>query len=174
LDWKGFIEQSFRLLKKNGVLVFEEPFGDGYLLQAALIHFYRSLSNEAKSDAPKCLSSLKSSVEFYLRTVPDKQDMEDKHLFLAPEIMTLAQQVGFHFEFFPNSGFDSFARGANQPEKDDFMKNFLNNCRTNLQFPRSVVEGVRETFAEVGAYVDKIKRERDCAVSRGLFILRKP
>jgi ubiquinone/menaquinone biosynthesis C-methylase UbiE len=175
MDWRQFLRDAHRVLAPGGILAIEEPFAEGFLLQAILIHFH-----QIKSDAPPhdghaekwFVDYLRNSVASYLLSDPDKARKEDKHLFLAHELMTEAQDSGYHFQFFPNSGFEAFTDDG--VRKDRFVNSFLHNCRVNLGFPPELVERISREYKGLTGYLDPIERERDCIFSRGLFILRKP
>lgn len=175
-DWKRFLREARRVLNPGGSLLMEEPFAEGYLMQAALIHFYETLA-QSPANAPGgrdetwYANYLKNSVASYLLDLPEKAQMEDKHLFLAHEIMSEAQKIGFRFQFFPNSGLDSFTEHGS--ERDSFLKMFMHNCGVNLGFPTSMVERIAKQYTPVGNYLQQIIDCQPCLYSRGVFALQK-
>jgi len=176
LDWRQFLQQAHRALNPGGALVVEEPFAEGYMMQAALIHFYQGLAPSAEDDHHGrdqgwYANYLKNTVASYMIDVPNKAQMEDKHLFLAHEIMSEAQQIGFRFRFFANCGLDSF--GESGPQCDQFLKMFMHNCGVNLGFPPKMVERIGEQYAPVADYLQTMINQQPCLYSRGVFVLQR-
>jgi ubiquinone/menaquinone biosynthesis C-methylase UbiE len=174
LDWRQFLRDAHRTLRPGGVLLMEEPFAEGYLMQAALIHFMppSSASSPGGSHSDDWYAQyLKNSVASYILDRPDKASMEDKHLFLAHELMTEAQDLGFVFRFYPAMGLDSFAQDP--PQRDEFLPMLLHNCRVNLGFPEALVQCIADRFAAVGDYLKPMMQQRACLFSRGVFAMQK-
>jgi ubiquinone/menaquinone biosynthesis C-methylase UbiE len=173
-DWRQFLRESRRILSSGGFLILEEPFADGFLLQALLIHFHqvnvRSPLHQGRAEQ-WYVDFLRNTVSFYLLDSPEKKEKEDKHLFLAHELMTEAQNLGYRFQFFPNAGFEAFSESG--IKRDRFLDSLLHNCRVNLGFPPEMVSRIEREFQKLNDYLDPIQRQRDCLFSRGLFVMRK-
>jgi ubiquinone/menaquinone biosynthesis C-methylase UbiE len=173
-DWRQFLKETRRILSPGGFLLLEEPFAEGFLLQALLIHFDRvnPRSQHYQGHSEQWyIDYLRNCVSFYLLSSPEKAEKEDKHLFQAHEIMTEAQNLGYHFQFFPNAGFEAFSESG--IKQDRFLDSLLHNCRVNLRFPPEMVARLEAEFQTLSDYLDPIQRERQCLFSRGLFALRK-
>jgi SAM-dependent methyltransferase len=141
----AFIEHSARILVRGGILAFQEPCMEGFLLMGALIQFLPALADAAGvhlTEAQRAKIELfPAAMTFYARRDVDKSHAEDKHLFRVDELQRTGHRVGLEFSFVPNLPFDSSI--ANPP----FGKRpFLKFLRDYAQFCMSWDESLMNIF----------------------------
>lgn len=136
LDWERFIAEAAQCLRPGGVFVLEEPFADGYLLQAALAdQLLRSpapvddLTNEVRAD----LRFFVDTTYWYLRTGVDKELSEDKHVFPAHQLLEVCRVAGLEPVLYPNVGFEHGLDGTAR-EAGYFEAEFRHNLKVNFGF----------------------------------------
>ncbi len=175
LDWRAFIAHASALLVPGGVLVFEEPCADGYLLQAILMQSLRKrLQDFDCSDAVrKEIDFFISTIFWYLRTDVDKTNSEDKHLFQPTNVVGLAQDVGLRSRFYPNVGFEAVAEGQ-PPRATYFVDEFRHNLKVNFGFSAETLAVFETHVAPVCDELQTISGAANGPIIKGLFVFSKP
>jgi SAM-dependent methyltransferase len=179
LDVDEFIASAARALRPGGVLLCEEPFGEGFMLMGILAQFIPLVMAQAgrplREDQEKMLRVFGDTVRYYLRRDIDKSKAEDKHLFRADELMRIGGRHGLDTEFLPNFMFPHFLdHRPDGPAPFDaygYLKSYLRYC---MSFGPEIVEQFDALFAPYVQFV------RDCSAGwsgphfHGVFLWRKP
>lgn len=112
LDVDEFIANAARALKPGGVLTFEEPCLEGYILMGAMIQFLptaaRAAGKPLTEPQEQAVDLFVRTMAFYARRDLDKTQAEDKHLFRVDELMNTGARCGLTVEFKPNRAYESF------------------------------------------------------------------
>jgi ubiquinone/menaquinone biosynthesis C-methylase UbiE len=137
LDVDQFIANAARALKPGGVLTFEEPCLEGYLLMGAMVQFLPVAAAAAgkplTASQERTVDLFVRSMAYYSRRDLDKTKAEDKHLFRVDEIMKCGERNGLTVEFRANQAYESFVGGGagTGPRPISylgFMRGYLKYC----------------------------------------------
>jgi len=132
LDVPGFLRKSARTLRPGGILSFEEPCAEGYILMGALAGFLPALAGGALSeDQNRTVKVFTDAMRFYARPDVDKTDSEDKHVFRQAELQRAGTACGLDVELLPNVTYDDCAAGLPSTRKP---RSFLSFFRDYLKF----------------------------------------
>jgi SAM-dependent methyltransferase len=127
LDPDAFITQAGRVLVEGGVLAFQEPCMEGYVLMGVMMQFLPALAETAGVSIPASqrdkIELFSAAMTYYARRDVDKTEAEDKHLFRVDEVQRRGRSAGLDFSFFPNTSFDAAAL-ARAPGQRPFLKFF--------------------------------------------------
>lgn len=144
LDVDQFIRDAARALKPGGVLTFEEPCLEGYVLMGAMIQFLPTAARAAgKPLTEKQLEQVDlfiRTMAFYARRDLDKRQAEDKHLFRVDELMRTGAECGLSVEFRANRSYEAFA----EPEspRDSFVSYMRKLVTSPFEPPEKKREGL--------------------------------
>lgn len=134
LDVDAFIANAARALRPGGVLTFEEPCLEGYVLMGAMAQFLPILAKAAgkplSEDHLRHVDLFVRSMAFYARRDLDKSAAEDKHLFRVDELMRSGAACGLDFEFKANRTYESFLTDHAQDPAffERFMRSYVKYC----------------------------------------------
>src|ERR1700730_1046055 len=109
LDWEAFLGAAASLLRPGGVLTFEEPCADGFLLQAQMVNTARKQPGVADTLGPqvhKDLDLFLGMTFWYLRTGVDKHLSVDKDLLSVSMVDGLGRHPGLENTLYPNMGYE--------------------------------------------------------------------
>jgi ubiquinone/menaquinone biosynthesis C-methylase UbiE len=112
-DWRAFMRDAARTLRRGGTLVIQEPCREGNLMMAmaldvALSELWPKDAMLSSEDAQR-LQNCRDSIYFLADTRTVKVG-EDKHSFLANELATAADEAGFvRSVFYSNFHFQDLA-----------------------------------------------------------------
>jgi len=179
LDVEHFIASASRALKPGGILCFEEPCGEGFLLMGAMAQFIPALMAEAgKPLNPMQQQQVEQfcrTVEFYIRRDVDKSQAEDKQLFRVDELMSMGTRHGLVVEFLANLDFSRFSESTTPGEPvysfSRFFRMYLQYC---MNFGEDLINHIDETFAPYAKFVENANRGGGGPYMSGLFVCRKP
>jgi len=177
LDVSSFVETCSEKLAPNGLLVFEEPCHEGYVLMGAITQFIpvvlRSKGIELKDGWAEDVQRMTATMQFYARRDVDKSQLEDKHLFRADELMRIGANCGLDLEVFPNRTLPELGQpGANQPP--DYLHNFFcNYLQFCMSWDEELVALVREHMAGYFTYFEPLSKEDALPHCYGSFIYTK-
>jgi SAM-dependent methyltransferase len=136
LDVDGFIASAARALRPGGVLIFQEPCMEGFVLMGAMVQFLPDLAKAAgrpltESQQERALA-FAGSMAYYARRDVDKTTAEDKHIFRVDEVMRSGERSGLAVEFLANSTFEHFAVPREQRRPPDtftpFFRGYAQYC----------------------------------------------
>ena len=177
LDVEKFIKYSAKALSRNGVLVFQEPCREGYILMGAMAQFL-PLVLEKKSI--KLTEKQKYSIQifidtmkYYSRTDLDKTLAEDKHLFKVDEIMRITEKYNLKTDFYANMNFEDFSKNKTVIEKDHFSIFYFNYLKYYMSFDDELMSYFREYFAEYISFLEDISGNNNCPYLDGVFVCQK-
>jgi ubiquinone/menaquinone biosynthesis C-methylase UbiE len=139
----AFFQGCGRILRPGGLLVFEEPCYEGYLLMGAMTQFVPDLLR-AKGVAldPKHAHDIQVFVEgmrFYARRDVDKSLAEDKHLFRPDELMRLSQSNGMEMHLFPNRTFFDIDKRAEPLPAGYFEKFYFDYLKYSMSWDEELL-----------------------------------
>lgn len=174
LDWEGFLRQAARLLKPGGMLLLEEPFADGYLLQVALAELVRGLPELEPSISPQARAELERFCDitfWYLTTGIDKQAAEDKHVFGVAQLLTACRAAGLEPTHYPNRGLE----GGLQPrERDYFRSEFRHNLAGNFGFGEETLALFDRYLAPICERIAALDPDQCGPCVRAVVVARRP
>src|SRR5688572_13701216 len=178
LDVDRFIRDSARSLRPGGVLTFQEPCMEGYVLMGAMAQFMphaversgKKLTEPQASQVQQFVNTMK----FYARRDLDKSKAEDKHLFRVDELMTVGAACGLAVEFRPNTTFDAYASPAGQrPGPDAFTPFFRGYLKYCMSWDEGLVKLFDEHFAPYCRFIEDMKGRGGTPYLHGVFVCRK-
>jgi SAM-dependent methyltransferase len=127
LDIDRFFADCADSLSGGGILLFEEPCYEGYILMGAITQCMPEiLKGNGIALSEKQLADIQLFVEtmrFYARRDVDKSAAEDKHLFRTDELMRICERCGMRLEMFPNRVFDNI-RHRTKSLPEEYFENF--------------------------------------------------
>ncbi|HVS43810.1 MAG TPA: class I SAM-dependent methyltransferase [Candidatus Dormibacteraeota bacterium] len=175
LDWRGFLDTAARRLRPGGVLTFEEPCSDGYLLQMMLVDVLRRLPEVAESgeQVRRDLDFFVSTTKWYLSTGVDKAPSEDKHVFRVSEVVDVCRRAGLAVRFYPNLGYDALAT-RDEPVRTYFVDEFRHNLRVNFGFGEETMAMFERHLAPVCAGIADLSGLTMGPYVKGVFACRRP
>jgi ubiquinone/menaquinone biosynthesis C-methylase UbiE len=174
LDYREFLRQAFDLLRPGGIIAFQEPCAEGYILMGAIAQFIplvlekRGISLR-KSQLQK-ITNFVETMSFYARQDIDKTKAEDKHLFQVDEIMALGYDRGIKVQFYANCPFEVFAEPALASTKDKFRAFFMNYLRYGMSFDIALVELIDQHFGEYCDFINNETFQDNSPRLHGIFI----
>jgi ubiquinone/menaquinone biosynthesis C-methylase UbiE len=179
LDVDAFVASAARALRPGGVLLCEEPFGEGFLLMGTLAQFIPVVMAQAgrpmSEEDQKKINFFGDTVRFYTRRDLDKSKAEDKHLFRAEELMQIGRAHGLESEFLPNFMYPHFVNhdpdGPAPFEAYTYLKNYLRYC---MSFGADFVESFAEIFAPYARFIEECSAGWTGPHFHGVFLWRKP
>ena len=170
LDVNGFVAAASQALTPNGVLAFQEPCAEAFILMGGLAQFLPALAQS--SGRPLCDEDEASvrlfleTVAFYCRRDIDKSEAEDKHCFRVEDVASSAEAAGLGMKFFPGVGFE-----GGRPDT------FASQFRAYLKYCMSWREELLALFDEFllprASKIDEITAGGPPPPISGTFICRK-
>jgi ubiquinone/menaquinone biosynthesis C-methylase UbiE len=133
LHVEDFIAAAARALRPGGVLTFQEPCMEGYVLMGAMAQFLPELASAGGTELTPAqrekVELFANSMAFYSRRDVDKSAAEDKHLFRVDEIMAAGARCGLSVDFLPNTVYEAFENPARSHAPDAFGPFFRGYAR---------------------------------------------
>jgi ubiquinone/menaquinone biosynthesis C-methylase UbiE len=177
LDYSKFIEDAAMRLKGGGILTFQEPCLDGYVLMGVIAQFIQLVVNGAGAKLSnshfKQVQSFVDTMKFYARRDLDKSQAEDKHLFRVDEMMKIGSSSGLSVEFLPNITYDYFDAPADMRSDHvsfyAFFHDYLKYC---MSFDQTLMELIEKHFRNYCNYIEEISSSNS-PYMHGVFICRK-
>jgi predicted O-methyltransferase YrrM len=105
LDYKRFLSEAAVALKPGGLLIFQEPFSEGFLLMAMAAEVMLRFDTKLyvlKSDDRQKLHRMLEALYFQSNRRLAKEQHEDKHCFLTDELMSACAQSFSQVRFLRN------------------------------------------------------------------------
>ena len=176
LDWEAFLSAAASLLRPGGVLTFEEPCADGFLLQAQMVNTARKQPGVADTLGPqvhKDLDLFLGMTFWYLRTGVDKHLSEDKHVFSVSRLSGVCRDLGLETTFYPNMGYEMLET-ASQPAPSYFLDEFRHNFKVNFGFGDETMAFFEERVAPACAELADISGAVNGPCVKGVFVCKQP
>jgi ubiquinone/menaquinone biosynthesis C-methylase UbiE len=128
LDVEAFIAAAARALRPGGMLAFQEPCMEGFLLMGVMAQFLPALAKaEGMPLRPEQISQVEmfsETMAYYARRDLDKTAAEDKHLFRVDEVMKIGERCGLTVDFLPNMTYEMFSLQPKYRTAEDFTSFF--------------------------------------------------
>ena len=177
LHVEKFIRDSARALRSGGVLTFQEPCMEGYILMGAMIQFLPRLAEAAgdtvSPDQHKRIRLFADTMKYYARRDLDKTKAEDKHLFRVDELMAIGDGCGLAVEFRANTAYENFVNPGARPEPDAFTPFFRNYAKYCMSWDEGLMRLFDRHMLPSCAYVEECSRGGSGPYLHGVFICRK-
>jgi hypothetical protein len=162
----------------NGMLVFQEPCAEGYILMGAMAQFLplvlEKMEGKISARHIEQVRLFTDAMSFYARRDIDKAGAEDKHLFRVDEIMKSCASAGLEAEFFPNRAFERFYDPAMSPVGgDDFFAFFRDYLKYCMSFDEKLVELFERHFRKYCRFVEVLSEGGGGPYMHGVFLCRK-
>lgn len=186
LDWERLIGDAAAVLRPGGVLAFQEPCADGYVVMSAMAQFFplviereagflrhlglRRLTRRHREQVRLFIDS----VRFGARRDVDKAQAEDKHLFRVNEVVKAGKLVGLDFEFLPNTVFEDCVTGIPPPRRASsffgFFRDYLKYC---MSFDADLVARFERHFEPYCRVMEELSQTGDGPYMHGVFVGRR-
>lgn len=190
LDVNKFIEDASNSLNEGGVLVFEEPCVEGYVLMGAIAQFIpiviEKIGKHLTESQTQQVQGFVNTMKFYADRVIDKSQAEDKHLFRVDELIKTGERYGLSTTFYPNLSFDYFTQEKSvnyllakehaevrSPVPFSFSHFFFSYLKYCMQFDEALIELLTEHFKPYCSYIDQIARKGNAPYLTGVFVCQK-
>lgn len=174
----AFLSDAARTLVKGGVVAFEEPCAEGYVLMGTLAKFLPLLGETAGrklTDAQlSAVEVFTNAMRYYARKDVDKADGEDKHIFRFRELSSLGARVGLTVEFFPNVTFDDCATGRPSKEQPtSFFRFFHDYLKFCMSWDEELLGLVDERLLPYCEDLELLAKQGRGPEMHGVFVCRK-
>ncbi len=151
LDIPRFFHDCAELLGPGGLIVFEEPCYEGYLIMGAMTQFMPDiLKAHGVALSAKHLSDIQifvDAMKFYARRDLDKSECEDKHLFRPDELMRICDDHGLRLELFPNRTFGEL-HVRHEPLSERYFERFyFDYLKYSMSWDRELLD-IFERYAK--------------------------
>jgi len=172
----AFIRDAARALKPGGVLTFQEPCMEGYILMGALAQVLPALAAAAgkplTTEQAAQVKLFSDAMAFYTRRDVDKTTAEDKHLFRVDELMQTGQDCGLSVRFHANTTYDAFARSESAPPElfHSFFRAYAKHC---MAWGDELMTRFDELLAPYSKYVDGASAGGSGPYQHGVFVCVK-
>jgi ubiquinone/menaquinone biosynthesis C-methylase UbiE len=176
LDVDAFIASAARALKPGGVLTFEEPCLEGYVLMGAMAQFLPAVAKGAGTPLTEAqlghVDLFVRSMAFYARRDLDKSKAEDKHLFRVDELMRSGATCGVEFDFKSNRTYESFLGepGADPVFFERFFRSYVKYC---MSWPDDLMAVFDRNMPDFCKFVAESSRGGSGPYLHGVFVGRK-
>jgi ubiquinone/menaquinone biosynthesis C-methylase UbiE len=177
LHVEAFIAASARALTHGGVLTFQEPCMEGYILMGAMVQFLPGLARAAgETLSPEQLRQIElfaNSMKFYARRDVDKTKAEDKHLFRVDELMKVGERCGLSVEFRANTAYESFQQPGASPAPDAFTPFFRDYARYCMSWDESLMRLFDKHLLPYCRQIEESAAGGSGPYLHGVFVCRK-
>jgi SAM-dependent methyltransferase len=185
IDVEKFLSDASLVLAEGGILIFEEPCTEGFILMGSLAQFIPVVIEKAGESLTesqrKQINLFVDAMKFYANRTIDKSSCEDKHLFRVDELMKTLERVGLTLDFYPNLVFSHFrsmeflssanvAAMKNSFSFSNFFYNYLKYC---MQFNEEILALISEHFIQYCTFLDEISSTGNAPYSNGVFVCQK-
>uniref|UniRef100_Q02BE5 Methyltransferase type 12 n=1 Tax=Solibacter usitatus (strain Ellin6076) TaxID=234267 RepID=Q02BE5_SOLUE len=176
-DIPAFFGAVSRILAPGGLLIFEEPCHEGYLLMGAITQ----LIPDALRGRGISLSSVQSdrirffvsTMQFYARRDIDKSLAEDKHLFRPDELMSLSHRHHMELQFFPNRSLDNIDKRTECLPNTYFETFYLDYLKYCMSWDEELLKLFSEEVRPYFEYFSCLAGNNALPYTYGTFLCRK-
>ena len=177
LDVARFLAACSETLAPGGVLLFEEPCAEGYLLMGAITQFMpavlRSKGIVLSAKHLKGIRIFADAMMYYARHDLDKSAAEDKHLFRPDEVGRICQGCNLQLEFFPNRVFANI-RERNEPLPDNYFEQFyFGYVQYSLAWDRKLIDLFDKHAREYLRYFSPLAKNGALPYTYGTFLCKR-
>lgn len=177
LNIRQFFFDCAEILAPGGLILFEEPCYEGYVLMGAIS---RCMPDILKANgvrlSKKHLNDIQmfaNAMQFYARRDLDKSASEDKHLFRVDELMRICLDCGIRLEHFPNRVFGNIDR-RNDPIESDYFADFYSNyMKYALALDADLVQTVMRYGKKYLDYFSPLSAAGATPYTYGTFLCKK-
>ena len=178
LEVKKFIRDAALCLVPGGVLLFQEPCQEGYVLMGALVQFLPLAAERAGSpltrEQQERVEQFVSAMSYYARRDLDKSESEDKHLFRVDELMQCGAANGLSVDFHPNMTFDHYASPpAQRPAAHRFRPFLFDYAKYCMSWDEELVRLLEKYIGPFCDFVEGLKGAGSAPYLHGVFVCRK-
>ena len=177
LNVERFLTDCSHALLPGGMVLFEEPFYEGYLMMGVVTQcmpevlkgYGVELSEKHLSD----ISLFAETMRFMARRDVDKREAEDKHLFRADELIKICDRCEMRLHLFPNRMFSNIQnRDYQLPEKffEDFYFAYIRSC---LMWDEALIEIFSRYARKYLEYFSVLSRGGALPYTYGAFLCKK-
>lgn len=175
LHVEKFITDAARALRPGGVLTFQEPCMEGYILMGGFVQFLPRLAEAAGEkltpEQQKKVELFANSMKYYARRDLDKTKAEDKHLFRVDELMSVGNACGLTVEFHPNTAYEAFQTPGAKPEAfAPFFRGYAKYC---MSWDEGLMRHFDQHLLPYCRYVEEASSGGSGPYLHGVFVCRK-
>jgi ubiquinone/menaquinone biosynthesis C-methylase UbiE len=172
-----FIADAARTLVPGGILTFQEPCMEGYILMGAMVQFLPRVAEAAGQKlSPEQLRSVAlfaDTMKYYARRDVDKTKAEDKHLFRVDELMKIGDSCGLSTEFHANTAYESYQEPGSRPAPDAFLPFFRNYAKYCMSWDETLMRLFDQHLLPYCALVEEASAGGSGPYLHGVFVCRK-
>ena len=176
-DIPAFFERCARVLVPGGLLMFEEPCYEGYLLMGAMTQFVPDLLKARGVGLSKSqehqIAEFIEAMKFYARRDINKEFAEDKHLFRPDELMKLSKASGMEMEFFPNRVFANIDKRNEVLPSNYFEKFFFDYLKYAMSWDDTLLGIIGTHMRQYLQYFSCMSINGAFPYTYGTFLCRK-
>jgi ubiquinone/menaquinone biosynthesis C-methylase UbiE len=176
-DVARFLSECAGALVPEGLVLFEEPCYEGYLVMGVIARLMPSVLKgrgvkltEKHVAAMRCFAD---TMLFYVRRDVDKSAAEDKHIFRADELMRASSAAGLRLEHFPNRVFGNIRERNSALPRDYFRKFFFDYVRYAMNWDPELVDLTERHIAEYLDYFAPLVSGGAMPHTYGVFLCKK-
>ncbi len=155
-DWKQLLRDIKDILVPGGVLMFQEPFSEGYFFMGIAAETLLRAEGVPDADRER-LEQLRQSIWLLSDRSINKDHGEDKHCFYTDDMIETCQQVFGNVRFFRNQSFESITAALpTSKASPDFHSSrqasgasFIEYCRSFFVHHHGLSERAMEEFDRV-------------------------
>jgi ubiquinone/menaquinone biosynthesis C-methylase UbiE len=181
LDVQAFIASAARALRPGGILTFQEPCMEGYILMGAMAQFLPALARGVDGGArplsaeqERKVDEFVRSMEYYSRRDVDKTLAEDKHLFRVDELMKMGEASDLSVEFLPNTAYEAFCAPPDQRRgADAFTPFFRGYAKYCMGWDDALMARFDEHLGPYCQYVENTAAGGSGPYMHGVFVCRR-
>jgi SAM-dependent methyltransferase len=179
LHVEKLIADAARALRPGGVLTFQEPCMEGYVLMGAMVQFLPVLAERAgaplSEEQSAAVVKFVETMKFYARRDVDKSAGEDKHLFRVDELMRTGESCGLSVEFLANATYDALAVAKPGAEiaRDTFAPFFRGYARYCMSWDEGLMKRFDELLMPFTKFVEEASSGGSGPYLHGVFVCRK-
>lgn len=177
LNIRQFFSDCAEILAPGGLILFEEPCYEGYVLMGAITQCMPDiLKANGVRLSKKHLNDIQmfaDTMKFYARRDLDKSASEDKHLFRVDELMRICLDFGMRLEHFPNRVFGNIDRRNAPLESDYFVEFYSAYMKYSLAFDADLVKTVMRYGRKHLEYFSPLSAAGAAPYTYGTFLCKK-
>jgi ubiquinone/menaquinone biosynthesis C-methylase UbiE len=177
-DMPTFINDAALSLRPAGILTFQEPCMEGYVLMGAMAQFIPLAVEKAGAlltdEQQKKVQLFVDTMRFYARRDVDKSAAEDKHLLRVDEVMKICSSAGLSAEFFPNTTYERYAAPpGKRPAGFSFYAFFHDYLKYCMSFDPELMALFDKHFRDYCGFPEGLSSAGNGPYMHGVFVCKK-